>query len=216
MSDRTIAFANQRQVSTTPAPYQSGTPRRTCSLWNRSARCQSATNSARGTRTLLTGILAISTADTSTQSIVTHRASNPKHRPQALTASNSFGPAATGNLQSVVSLLLSEVGCDWVSARSLSVLARSVRGRAASPRSSRRSGRRRWRRIRAPPQRRRHQPSGLVRRGWWRCQSSFEIRWSAPDATHATSAVDGPAGLALLPGDGLSAARHDRRPAAAR
>ncbi|PZS29811.1 MAG: hypothetical protein DLM61_12170 [Pseudonocardiales bacterium] len=32
--------------------------------------------------------------------------------------------------------------------------------------------------------------SGSVRRGWWRCQSSIEIRWPAPDAAHATSAVD--------------------------
>ena len=59
--------------------------------------------------------------------------------------------------------------------------------------------------------RRGHRPLGLVRRGWWWCQSSFQIRWSAPEAAHATSAVNAALPSVTVPRCGLSAPRHDRR-----
>ena len=43
------------------------------------------------------------------------------------------------------------------------------------------------------------------------CQSSFQIRWSAPEAAHATSAVNAALPSVTVPPLWLVGTRHDRR-----
>jgi hypothetical protein len=71
VSGRTVAPANQRQVITTPALYQSDIRCWARSSWRRSAVTHSAAKVARGTPRLAAGILAISAAVTSTPPSVT-------------------------------------------------------------------------------------------------------------------------------------------------
>src|SRR6266511_4438702 len=78
---RTIACANHRQVTTTPAPYQSGLPRRTRSSWTCSAAAHSAAKSARDTCRFSAGTCAMSATVTSTQPRVTRGADAAQPNP---------------------------------------------------------------------------------------------------------------------------------------